>query len=495
MIERALVSAAVGVLWLLRLVFSRSRRTYVVLNTGPVQPVLAAIGRLRARAVFLKGRVRCPAYRSFLEEQGFEGRGRWDLEGVPVTTKENYVKRYGVAQRCYDGAIPASGVVIDESSGSSGVPNNWVRSAAERRDVKRILMITYDMVYHERGFVLLNCFALGPWATGMNVSMSFVDVGIMKSIGPDQKKLENTLSLFGPGYRYLIFGYPPFIKSFVDTTTMDLSAYHMDLVVGGEGISEGLRAHLLKTFRRVVSSYGASDLEINIGAETDMTVELRRRCVADRSLSRDLFGSDAPPMIFQYNPASYVIESLPPDNELVFTIGRLRGAAPKIRYNLKDQGGVMTRRELARRLAARGIDIDTLAPRSSRFPILFVFGRADLTVPFYGAKVYPADVEGIINGHPVLVTQINSFQIVSYEDERIDRRLRIHLEKSKDFRGELLPGPALRDLFFDGLAACNQDFREVAKMFDRSRVEIEVHDFGQGPFRDRDIRVKSRYVA
>src|SRR3989442_1507330 len=162
---------------MLRLLFSLSPRTYLLLNAGSVQPALAAVGRLRARAVFLKGQARCPAYRRFLEEAGHDGRGSWDLGRVPVMTKENYVKRHGIAERCYDGALPASGVVIDESSGSSGVPNNWVRSAEERRDVKRILMTNYHMRYRDRGCILLNCFALGPWATGMNVSMSLVDHG------------------------------------------------------------------------------------------------------------------------------------------------------------------------------------------------------------------------------------------------------------------------------------------------------------------------------
>ena len=183
-------------------------------------------------------------------------------------TKENYVKKYGIEERCYHGRIPAAGVVIDESSGSSGVPNNWVRSAEEREDVKHILQLNYQLIYRDTGCILLNCFALGPWATGMNVSMSLVDVGILKSIGPDQKKLENTLQIFGSNYRYLVFGYPPFIKSFVDTTTVDLSQYRMDLIVGGEGISESLRSYLMKYFKTVVSSYGASDLEINIGVET-----------------------------------------------------------------------------------------------------------------------------------------------------------------------------------------------------------------------------------
>jgi phenylacetate-CoA ligase len=40
----------------------------------------------------------------------------------------------------------------------------------------------------------------------------------------------------------------------------------MDLIVSGEGISEPLRTHLLDHFQSVISSYGASDLEINIGS-------------------------------------------------------------------------------------------------------------------------------------------------------------------------------------------------------------------------------------
>ena len=144
----------------------------------------------------------------------------------------------------------------------------------------------------------------------------------------------------------LIFGYPPFIKSFVDTTQLDLKQYRMDLIVGGEGISEPLRTHLLKYFQTVISSYGASDLEINIGVETELTINLRRLCMKDRELSQALFGRELPPMIFQYNALDYIIETTS-DGELVFTIGRQTSAAPKLRYNLHDLGGVMTHAQLS----------------------------------------------------------------------------------------------------------------------------------------------------
>ena len=50
-------------------------------------------------------------------------------------------------------------------------------------------------------------------------------------------------------------------------------------------------------------------------------------------------------------------------------------------------------------------------------------------------------------------------------------------------------------IFFEGLSAYNQDFREVTKMFDRTCVEIEVHRFETGPFAGRDMRIKNRYIA
>ena len=492
MLNRFIIWLTLWILWLVRVFVQSDHRTYMILSASSLQPFLARIGMMRAQAVFLKARDRCPAYQQFLKHEGYKDSGAWKLSDVPVMTKENYVKVYRIEDRCYDGRIPAAGVVIDESSGSSGVPNNWVRSAEEREDVKHILQLNYQLIYRDSGCILLNCFALGPWATGMNVSMSLVDVGILKSIGPDQKKLENTLSIFGPSYRYLLFGYPPFIKSFVDSTELNLDQYRMDLIVGGEGISESLRTYLLNSFQSVISSYGASDLEINIGVETPLTIALRRLCLTNRDLCERLFGRQTPPMIFQYNALDYIIENR--DNgELLFTIGRQTSAAPKIRYNLKDFGGVLSHRELATRLRDQSLKIEELPGPQSHFPILYVFGRADLTVPFYGAKVYPTDIEDIINTHPLLVKQINSFQLSSYEDDQINRRLRIHLERVKDFSSELPPG--LRDLFFDGLCVCNQDFQEVARMFDRECIEIEVHQFETGPFAGRDIRVKNKYIG
>jgi hypothetical protein len=40
----------------------------------------------------------------------------------------------------------------------------------------------------------------------------------------------------------------------------------------------------------------------------------------------------------------------------------------------------------------------------------------------------------------------------------------------------------------------NQDFREVTRMFDRSAVRIEAYPYMTGPFANRDIRIKNKYL-
>ncbi len=455
-----------------------------------MQSAVERVGRRRAVAVARLAARRCPAYREFLAANKVT-----DIEpfaALPITTKENYVKAYSIESRCLDGRIPAKGVVIDESSGSSGTPNNWVRGASERAAVRRLLQHGWSLTYRDDGVFLLNCFALGPWATGMNVSMSLADRVILKSIGPDKAKLEATLKTFGPKYRYALAGYPPFIKDFIDNTTLDLSAFDLHFIVGGEGLSEGLRTHFLRRARSVVSSYGASDLEINIGIETDRTIALRKQCAADPALSRELFARDEPPMIFQYNPLDYLIETND-KKELVFTLLRSSNVAPKVRYNLKDIGGTTPWATAAAALAKRP-GTPAPPPPGLSFPLLWVFGRGDLSVPFYGCKVMTTDLDNVLWSDPDMRAAFHSFRLRKSAGSDLNESLVVMLERSAQSASAPIDAARLPRVIFDGLSRVNQDFREVSKLFGPERIEVEVHDFQTGPFAGRDIRVKNKYI-
>src|SRR3954454_21945024 len=353
-LQRRAVFSLLAVLRVARLAAMRRESTYRLLFTPRFEGTRWQLGRWRAWLASERARKEVPAYRDFLRAHGDPRprvrRFQTDLAPLPETDKESYVKRYSIEERCRGGGvpfsrcrggrIPSAGVVVDESSGTSGTPNNWVRGIDERREVKQALQIAFRHQLGRGPVFVLNAFALGPWATGMNVSMSLVDVAILKSIGPDVAKIEATLKTFGPGYRYVMAGYPPFLKTVADTADIDWSARHVTAFYGGEGMTEGMRDYLCRFFDGgVYGSYGASDLEINIGAESDFTIALRRLLRDHPDVCARL---GAPPdaglpLVFQYNPLDYHLE-FSTGGELIVTLCRTSNVAPKIRYNIHDLG-------------------------------------------------------------------------------------------------------------------------------------------------------------
>ena len=120
--------------------------------------------------------------------------------------------------------------------------------------------------------------------------------------------------------------------------------------------------------------------------------------------------------------------------------------------------------------------------------------RSDMTVPFYGAKVSPADVEAALACDLGLAHTINSFQMSRIDDAAGNPQLVVHLEC---LSGVAMPSDAaeLRDRLYENLRRVNQDFREVTKMFGPEKLLVDVSPFGHGIFADRDIRVKFQYIA
>ena len=104
-------------------------------------------------------------------------------------------------------------------------------------------------------------------------------------------------------------------------------------------MSEALRTYLGRAFTRVYSSFGASDLEINIATENDFTIALRQLIADQPDLCRALGLPEhsSLPMVFQYNPLDYYVETNE-QGELVISICRAGTVAPKLRYNLGDLG-------------------------------------------------------------------------------------------------------------------------------------------------------------
>src|SRR5438067_208139 len=79
------------------------------------------------------------------------------------------------------------------------------------------LLARHLLPVDERPFVVLNAFSMGAWATGTNVAVALRAIGTVKSCGPDVDKLLGTIALLGDEPAYIVCGYPPFLRTLLDT--------------------------------------------------------------------------------------------------------------------------------------------------------------------------------------------------------------------------------------------------------------------------------------
>jgi phenylacetate-CoA ligase len=354
--------------------------------------------------------------------------------------------------------------------------------------------------------VTINGFSMGAWATGINMSIALNANGVVKSTGPDIGKILSTLRFLGPGYSYLITGYPPFVKHLLDEGErdgLDWAEYRMGALVGGEGMTEELRDALLERFDTVYSGYGATDIEIGMAGESAASVALRRIARARPELRHALFGDDPRlPMVFQYNPLFHYLEVNEQD-EVLCTISRLDVLAPRIRYNVYDAGGLLTYRQTEAVLGEHGLELETFGPRGGlpwqapiKLPFLFVHGRSDATISVMGANLYPEDFETIIYRHRDLSSRIHSFCLSVGADAGGTPRPQVALELDggEEHGGEWRRGA--EHLIQSELRALNRDYATAVDEFPAAMVPVfQWCARGTGPFSEDERRVKPRRIA
>jgi phenylacetate-CoA ligase len=463
------------------------------------------LAHLHAYLMCTWARKRVPAYQQFTNEQGYVYRPL-SLGAFPETSKDAYVRRYGFAARCRHGKIPVAGTLVDESAGSSGTPFNWLRSRRELRDVHLNTANWVRFSFPTERLFAINAFSMGAWATGTNTAIALSKVCMVKSTGPDLEKIVDTIEEFGPEYDYLVAGYPPFLKHVVDALDArgyDWTSTRIYGAVGGEAMTEAMRSYLERRLVKVRSGYGASDIQIGLAGETDLSVWVRKLLVARADVREALLGpgEDRVPMVFQYNPLENYIE-INDLGEAVITVNNTSVLSPKLRYNVGDEGLTMTRPELVSRLAALGVIESRRAsvPEGWGTPFFFLYGRRDSTVSYMGANIYPIDVEYGLYADERLAANIESFCLQLVESADLESRPVVNVQLRDDAAlsaAEREEATArLRTALLDHLAASNRDFAESLRE-DPSAADVRLvlHDHGTGPFAGGRRKIKNVYVV
>jgi phenylacetate-CoA ligase len=387
-----------------------------------------------------------PAYRKFLASHGMESeriQSFGDFQSLPLLDKANYMYAYPLPERCKGGRLNACDRLA-VSSGSTGVSTFWPRAMVDELDVA----LRFEQVFrhsfraHERDTLAVVCFPMGNWVGGVftaSCCWHLAQKGYPLTVATPGNKPDEILRVvreLGPLFQQtVLLGYPPFVKDVIDSGIaqgLDWRLYNIKFVFAGEVFSEEWRTLMMNRVGAVslchdsASLYGTADGGV-LGNETPLSIAIRRFLAAKPEAARELFGESRLPTLVQYDPMSRFFELV--DGTTLAVTGD--NGVPLIRYHIADRGGLMGHGEMLAFLRKHGLssfEAYGLDDEGWPLPFVWVFGRADFTVSFYGANVYPENVAVGLEQPGLSECVTGKFVIEVRGDKQGDERLHIAVE-------------------------------------------------------------------
>ncbi|HEY1622473.1 MAG TPA: phenylacetate--CoA ligase family protein [Streptosporangiaceae bacterium] len=404
------------------------------------------------------------------------------LDEVPLTTKENYHTRYPLPQRCRDGRLESCDTIA-VSSGSSGKPTYWPRTAAdEQAATARFEQIFRDAFgARDRPTLAVICFPLGTWVGGLYTTSCcerLADRGYPITViapGNEKEEILRVVPELAPFFaQTVLLGYPPFLKDVIDTGLargVDWAPMSIRLVMAGEVFSEqwrdlvGARAGMTRPAFDSAALYGTADAGV-LGNETPLSITIRRLLSADRPAAEALTGQRRLPTLVQYDPAARFFETLD-DGTLLFSAD---GGVPLVRYHIADEGGVIGHEEMLSFCADHGFDLGVEGPS---LPFVFVFGRTRFAVSFFGANVYPENVAAGLEQPEVCDWVTGKFVLEVAEDADRNRHLAVAVELAPGEDGDAARASLAAGAILGQLRRLNSEFAHyVPAGYQQPRVTL-----------------------
>jgi phenylacetate-CoA ligase len=391
-----------------------------------------------------------PTYRAWVKAQGVKKTdidSPDDIHKIPIMTKENFHQRYSLTDRSGRNGLDNWDMVA-VSSGSTGEPTFWPRNLGHEMDVA----YRFEQVFGD-GFaawrtptLAVVCFALGAWVGGMYTASCcrlLASKGYpITTVTPGNNKTEIFRALRGLSDNFdqtVLLGYPPFLKDVVDTGIadgFDWKPLKMKLVMAGEVFSEEWRTLVCERVRSSVfdtaSLYGTADAGV-LGNETPLSIAIRRFLSQEPEAAQLLFGKARLPTLVQFDPLSRYIEAV--DGQILITAD---SSVPIIRYNIMDRGGVIAYDDMLAFLKDIGFNPKKEIPDEypiRNMPFVYVFGRANFAVSFFGANVYPENISVGLEQPEVAVFVTGKFVMQVREDEDMNPHLSIIVELAPGKQG------------------------------------------------------------
>ncbi|NTU79573.1 MAG: phenylacetate--CoA ligase family protein [Chloroflexales bacterium] len=452
---------------------------------------------------------RVPAYAAFLAESGVDPAAVTTsaaFRRLPRISKQNYLSSHPLAALCWNGRLAGCDMVA-VSSGSTGRPTFWPRALADELQIATRFEQVFRDSFHAdtRRTLAVVCFALGTWVGGMYTASCcryLAAKGYPVTVvtpGNQKEEIFRVVSELGPAFEQVVLlGYPPAIKDIIDSGRargIDWAPYKVKLVLAGEVFSEAWRTLLgERTGGAAIcydsaALYGTADAGV-LAVETPLSICVRRFLARQPAAARALFGEARLPTLAQYDPLSRHFEC--DDGALSFSGD---SGVPLVRYNILDHGGLVPYRDMLAFLASYGFDplaeLGVGARGVRDLPFVFVFGRSDFTVSYFGANIYPENVTVGLEQPAVSGFVTGKFVLEAVEDADHDRFLSISVELAPGEAANAGRRDAVADAILVELLRLNSEFAAyVPPAAQRPRVDLcPFGDSTQFP-----VGVKHRYT-
>ena len=448
-----------------------------------------------------------PAYGAFLAKQQIDPAAvntYADFARLPLVTKQNYMNAYPLPERCRDGTLSGCEMVA-MSSGSTGKPLAWPRSLAHELDVTTRFEQVFAQAFaaDKKSTLVVICFALGSWVGGMYTAQCcryLAQKGYPLTLvtpGNNPAEILRVVVELGPYFQQIVLaGYPPFLKDVVDHGIAQGSSWkalNVKLIMAGEVFSEEWRSLVCERLgaadpgSSTASLYGTADAGV-LGNETPLSIAIRRFFATRPDAARAVFGESRLPTLVQYDPRSRFFET----HEGTLVVSGDNGV-PLIRYHIADQGGIFGFDELLERVSESGGDpLAGLDPqRIAPLPFVYLFGRADFTVSYFGANVYPENISVGLEQEEVRAWVTGKFVLQVVENAQRDKELHVTVELAPGVEATSLKADAIGASIRRQLLRLNSEFANYVPA-GRQALHITLRPGGDPEY--FPVGVKHRYT-
>ena len=441
------------------------------------------LGERKALKVFHAAAQKVPAYQDFLQQHKIDYRkikNIKDFVKVPLTSKENYIQKYSLGSRCWNGRL-TDAKIIAMSSGTSGQATLWPRAEPQELEAAVIHELIYNFLFEAKKYktLLIIGFPMGIYVSGVATLIPSLLISLkgypitLVSAGNSKNEILRIIRQLQENYEQTILaGHPLFIKDVIETGLAEGLKWNqqkLKMMFCSEEFTEKWRKYVIaKTGTRfnpqnIISTYGSSEMLL-MAHETPLSILCRNLMEDNEGFKKELVDSRPVPNFFQYNPLLRYIESA--GGELIFTSG---SGTPLIRFNLHDNGHIISFAKI--KSALENLKKTKLAKLDIKsiwqIPFVTLEGRSDYKLAFYAAKIYPEHIKKSLGISPLFSKLTGKFTMEKGYLKNMDEFLEINIELKRGISHSPELAGLLQKHIISGLQKYNMEYLFLCNHLDK----------------------------